>query len=71
MDSPHNLGGKYMSQLHSVPYRLHLFHMGMAYRELVFLVPPELKNKCLQTSGTGVEIQNFQLGRESYKYICL
>jgi hypothetical protein len=59
MDSPHNQGGKYMSQLHSVLYTLHLFHTGMAYKELVSLVPQELKKKCLQTGGRGEEIQNF------------
>jgi hypothetical protein len=59
MDYPHNLGGKYMSQLHSVLYTLRLFHKVMAYKELVFLVPQELKKKCIQTGGRVEEIQKF------------
>lgn len=43
MDSPHNLGGSYMNQLHSALYKLRLIHMGLVYMELVFLAPQELE----------------------------
>jgi len=36
MDFPYNLGGKYMSLPHFALYRLHLIHMEMVYKELVF-----------------------------------